>query len=29
MVVAEVVLIALITAATSRQVVLHTLRRLG
>jgi cell division transport system permease protein len=29
MMVAEVVLIALITAATSRQVVLHTLRRLG
>jgi len=29
MVVAQVVLIALITAATSRQVVLHTLRRLG
>jgi cell division transport system permease protein len=28
MVVAEVVLIAVITAATSRQVVLHTLRRL-
>jgi cell division transport system permease protein len=29
LVMAEVVLIALITAATSRQVVLHTLRRLG